>query len=351
MMAVRDSLNNNAYEMYSMDNVLDSVDLTVSAWNRTTVADGQWLQDHAIGPLSARDVYLADQIDDANAAIADITATLTDAGISTTAGGDVIGYAIKPLNNLLYPSGRYEKHTMSLGNLPISLVSTGVNDSVISPYTVTYATFGNATAEHSGIDVADDMLGSVLTLHNGDRTAYQLAFSDKGMWYRALTGGDIKQAVTDAVNVSYIDNAPAFAQIPTDAITETKLNAALSDYCKKDETYTTAVIDTKLGNKLDSTAFDAYTENAPTTDSVTAAAEAAYTSAKDYGDAMFAVKTDLNSYLATTAAETAYASKMVNIEVLDDAPAISGGEQSVSAWLLEIVNKINELAAASTAAG
>lgn len=349
-MAVRDSLNNNAYEMYSMDNVLDSVDLTVSAWNRTTVADGQWLQDHAIGPLSARDVYLADQIDDANAAIADITATLADAGISTS-GNDAVGYAIKPLNNLLYPSGRYEEHTMSLAGLPISLVSTGVNDSAIPPYTVTYATFGNAAAEHSGIDVADDMLGSVLTLHNGDETAYQLAFSDKGMWYRALTGGDTKQAATDAVNASYIANAPAFVQIPTDAITETKLNAALSDYCKKDETYTTTYIDTALDDKLASATFDAYIATAPTTDSVNDAAKSAYTSAKDYGDAMFAVKTDLNSYLATTAAETAYASKMVNIEVLDDAPAISGGEQSVSAWLLEIVNKINELAAASTAAG
>lgn len=350
-MAVRDSLNNNAYEMYSMDNVLDSVDLTVSAWNRTTIADGQWLQDHAIGPLSARDVYLADQIDDTNAAIADITATLADAGILTTAAGDVIGYAIKPLNNQLYPSGRYEEQTMSLVGLPISLVSTGVNDTVISPYTVTYATFGNAADERSGIDVADNMLGSVLTLHNGSGTAYQLAFSDKGMWYRALTGGNTKQVVTDAVNVSYIPNAPAFVQIPTDAITETKLNATLSDYCKKDETYTTTYIDTKLSNKLDSTAFSVYSSTAPTTDSVTAAAEAAYASAQKYGDDTFAVKTDLGSYLTTADAETAYASKMVKIEVLDDAPAISGGEQSVSDWLQEIVNKINELAAASTAAG
>lgn len=347
-MAVRDSLNNNAYEMYSMDNVLDSVDLTVSAWNRTTVADGQWLQDHAIGPLSARDVYLADQIDDTNAAIADITATLADAGISTTSG-DAIGYAIKPLNNQLYPSGRYEAHVMSLGGLPISLVSTSGDDSVISPYTVTYATFGNDAVERGGINVADNMLASVLTLHNGNGNAYQLAFSDKGMWYRALTGGDTKQAVTDAATVSYIPNAPAFAQIPTDAIIETKLDAALSDYCKKDETYTTADIDAALNNKLDSADFDIYTKNAPTTAYVNEASSAASAAAKDYGDATFAAITALNSYLTTAAAETAYASKMVNIEVLDDAPAISGGEQSVSAWLLEIVNKINELAAASTA--
>lgn len=347
-MAVRDSLNDNAYEMYSMDNVLDSVDLTVSAWNRTTVADGQWLQDHAIGPLSARDVYLADQIDATNASIADITASLSDAGISTSGTGQAVGYAIKPLNKQLYPSAEGDIPP-TLGDLPISLVSSGVDDPVISPYTVTYMTFGPATIERGGVDVSN-MLGSVLTLHNGVKTAYQLAFSDKGMWYRTLTGEDVKQVATSATTASYIFNAPAFVQIPTDAITETKLNDTLTAYCKKSEVCATADIDTALTNKLNTTDFYAYIADAPTTTSVAAAAAGAYTSAKDYVDKNFATNDTLTSYVTLDHAETAYASNSVDLEVSADAPAITGGEKTVSAWLQEIANKINELATTSTTA-
>lgn len=37
-----------------------------SKWNRQTVADGDWLQKKTLAPLSARDVYLAEQIDKGN---------------------------------------------------------------------------------------------------------------------------------------------------------------------------------------------------------------------------------------------------------------------------------------------
>lgn len=40
-----------------------------SKWNRQTVADGSWLQKYTLNPLSARDVYLAEQIDKGTSAL------------------------------------------------------------------------------------------------------------------------------------------------------------------------------------------------------------------------------------------------------------------------------------------
>ena len=63
-MATRSAFNDDSYSLSSNDgSFVEEVDLTVMPWNRTTVADGQWLNDRAIAPLSARDVYLADCID------------------------------------------------------------------------------------------------------------------------------------------------------------------------------------------------------------------------------------------------------------------------------------------------
>lgn len=41
--------------------------LQVSAWDRNTVADGTWININTIKPLSARDVYLAECLDDISA--------------------------------------------------------------------------------------------------------------------------------------------------------------------------------------------------------------------------------------------------------------------------------------------
>ena len=43
--------------------------LIPSKWNRQTVADGSWLQKYTLNPLSARDVYLAEQIDKGTSAL------------------------------------------------------------------------------------------------------------------------------------------------------------------------------------------------------------------------------------------------------------------------------------------
>ena len=41
--------------------------LKISAWNRDTVADGYWLNTNTIRPLSSRDEYLAEKIDEISA--------------------------------------------------------------------------------------------------------------------------------------------------------------------------------------------------------------------------------------------------------------------------------------------
>ena len=348
-MAVRDALNDNAYEMLRMDNVRDTVDLTISGWNRTTIADGQWLQDHAIGPLSARDVYLADQIDETNSAVDLLRSVLDDAGIGTLTGDVGFGYSLKPLNNHLNPYAQYLPATMSFGTYPISLVSRGVGDSVVPPYAVTYTTFGPAVSELGGIDgVSDNSLGGVLTLHNGNAQAFQLAFTDAGMWYRKLAGVS-GEAHFDNADAAYITTAADFKKVPTDAISESDLNSKLDDYYKKTETSSSDAITTALDTKLDKTTFASYTADMPTKDYVNDASAHACTAAVDEITAKnYATKDELTGYIPT-ATENLPNSAVMNVKLttmLDGATTTA--TKSVSAWLQEIVNTINELSTTTT---
>lgn len=43
---------------------LEEAENKVSKWNRNTVADGNWLQNHTVGPLENRDITIAEYIDD-----------------------------------------------------------------------------------------------------------------------------------------------------------------------------------------------------------------------------------------------------------------------------------------------
>lgn len=76
-----------------------------SQWNRSTVADGSWLQKYTLSPLTARDYYLASAIDALGSATDDTTSALSAAissvssihdeyinYISATISGDISGY-------------------------------------------------------------------------------------------------------------------------------------------------------------------------------------------------------------------------------------------------------------------
>lgn len=75
-MALREELDNYNAEIVvgPEDNPqVTNAQLAVEEWNRTTVADGAWLQQNAIGPLSARDIVLANAIDDTNEALSELS--------------------------------------------------------------------------------------------------------------------------------------------------------------------------------------------------------------------------------------------------------------------------------------
>ena len=76
-----------------------------SQWNRSTVADGSWLQKYTLSPLTARDYYLASAIDALGSATDDTTSALSAAissvssihdeyihYLSATISGDISGY-------------------------------------------------------------------------------------------------------------------------------------------------------------------------------------------------------------------------------------------------------------------
>lgn len=61
-----------------------------SQWTRSTVADGSWLQKYTLTPLSARDDFLADQIDGSNSGISSVSAKLEElSGKTLTLSGEL----------------------------------------------------------------------------------------------------------------------------------------------------------------------------------------------------------------------------------------------------------------------
>jgi len=97
-MALREELDNYNAEIVvgpEDDPRVTNAQLAVEEWNRTTVADGAWLQQNAIGPLSARDIVLANAIDDTNDALSALSAQME--GID--------GRSLKSINGRFFSGG------------------------------------------------------------------------------------------------------------------------------------------------------------------------------------------------------------------------------------------------------
>jgi len=117
-MALREELDNYNAEIVvgpEDDPQVTNAQLAVEEWNRTTVADGAWLQQNAIGPLSARDIVLANAIDDTNDALAELSGKMADVdgrslksinGRFFSGGSDLWGGS----NDAIVPDGQYVKN-------------------------------------------------------------------------------------------------------------------------------------------------------------------------------------------------------------------------------------------------
>ena len=74
----------------SVKEELNSGNRIPSQWTRSTVADGSWLQKYTLTPLSARDDFLADQIDGSNSGISSLSAKLEElSGKTLTLSGEL----------------------------------------------------------------------------------------------------------------------------------------------------------------------------------------------------------------------------------------------------------------------
>ena len=224
-MATRSAFNDDSYQMFRMDNVLDSVNLNVIGWNRATVADGQWLQDNAIGPLSARDMYLADCIDEAWSSINNIRQTLADMGAETT-GVNLVGFTMKSLNvaQCNDPDAAYTDNNLGWKAKHTSLVTSGAGDTFMTPASLSYLSIGNQAEDLGAVaqTLAASQYGGILQINTTAKDAYQMAFTPGGIYYRHISPSDgtAQTQAGEKGDFTYMDNPPAFSALPLGAMTQ-----------------------------------------------------------------------------------------------------------------------------------
>jgi hypothetical protein len=204
----------------------------VIGWNRATVADGQWLQDNAIGPLSARDMYLADCIDDIWGSVNSINQTLDNMGAETT-GVNTFGFTMKSVNiaQAESPSAAYLPNNVNWDRKQVSLVTTGVGDTYMTPGSISLLTFTNASEKINGIDAEGlgDNMGALLQVNTTANEAYQLAFTPNALYYRRISDVDGQTVPLPAghagTNLFYKEDPPDFTAFPLGAMTQTQADA------------------------------------------------------------------------------------------------------------------------------
>lgn len=157
-MALREELDNYNAEIVvgpEDDPQVTNAQLTVEEWNRTTVADGAWLQQNAIGPLSARDIVLANAIDDTNDVLSALSAQME--GID--------GRSLKSINGRFFSGGS----EIWQGSEPAIVPDgTGVkNDEVIY------------VPQNDGV---------ILSMNDDAGHAHQLKIKENEIGYRYLAG-------------------------------------------------------------------------------------------------------------------------------------------------------------------
>lgn len=214
-MATRDNLKNDAFEMNDMNGLSTEVDLTVFPWNRSTVADGQWLLDHTIGPLSARDVYLADRIDDVLSGIENISATLQNVVSSTD--GNAVGFATKTMNfNITKNASEYAEWT----NRNCAIIPNSYTDTACPAGSLTYMTIkpDPDPSADIGLSFTNNTFAGIINCNTDPGNAAQIGITDKGIFYRHIgTTNPTKQEfpVGETTNTYYVNpEQPNFKTVP-----------------------------------------------------------------------------------------------------------------------------------------
>lgn len=171
-MALREELDNYNAEIVigpEDDPQVTNAQLAVEEWNRTTVADGAWLQQNAIGPLSARDIVLANAIDDTNDALSALSAQM--AGID--------GRSLKSVNGRFFSGGEAWE---------------GSKDAVVPDGTFV------KNDETVYIPKNDEV---ILSMNDNGGHSFQLQLKPNEIGYRRLAGSNTAEAEGDYPGTKY----------------------------------------------------------------------------------------------------------------------------------------------------
>lgn len=214
---VRDALWDNALDLVNGDGFVEETDLTIIPWNRTTVADGQWLQDHAIGPLSARDVYLADEIQKNVDAIDSIKTTLVDYGMVAGSASGSSGAAV----NLVNAGGVRTINYKAVGDnsesdwseKPTSIVPGSESEAGAPAFTLGYMTLGNASQAVDGAALPTSGRSCIIQGNCAKGNANQLLMLPDGVYYRSLA--TTSPQTMSQYGLSYDSNNVSFAKLMT----------------------------------------------------------------------------------------------------------------------------------------
>lgn len=214
---VRDALWDNALDLVNGDGFVEETDLTIIPWNRTTVADGQWLQDHAIGPLSARDVYLADEIQKNVDAIDSIKTTLVDYGMVAGSASGSSGAAVNLVNAGGVRTINYkavgDNSESDWGEKPASIVPGSESEAGAPAFTLGYMTLGNASHDVDGAALPTNGRSCIIQGNCAKGNANQLLMLPDGVYYRSLT--TTSPRTMSQYGLSYDSNNVSFAKLMT----------------------------------------------------------------------------------------------------------------------------------------
>lgn len=214
---VRDALWDNALDLVNGDGFVEETDLTIIPWNRTTVADGQWLQDHAIGPLSARDVYLADEIQKNVDAIDSIKTTLVDYGMVAGSASGSSGAAVNLVNAGGVRTINYkavgDNSESDWGDKQTSIVPGSESEAGAPAFTLGYMTLGNASQAVDGAEQITNGRSCIIQGNCAKGNANQLLMLPNGVYYRSLT--TTSPQTMSQYGLSYDSNNVSFAKLMT----------------------------------------------------------------------------------------------------------------------------------------
>lgn len=142
----------------SAEQEISDAQLHVEPWNRTTIADGLWLQENAIAPFSARDIMLANEIDKTNERVSELEENTTD-------GREVRSFTPRV----------WSGDDTSWRNIHDTRVIP--DDELIPKNSLMYM-----PVIYSSSTVGDTSEGGVLSM-NSKNKSFQLGISEAGLWW------------------------------------------------------------------------------------------------------------------------------------------------------------------------